>query len=143
MKKYEIIKNGLDDYTLKYKDKEFNFHSDIETMKDMQSVYVKAKEKMLFRLVEQGRSIKEFSKEEKKDGKTYIDNSNKNELEQLYINLETINFMDDICKKQFGMGYLDLMNDIGLEGEEETDQFSTDLIAILSGKTPSQGKKDK
>ena len=37
-KKYEFIKNGLDDYTLKYKDKEIQFCSKVEFIKELQEV---------------------------------------------------------------------------------------------------------
>ena len=47
---YEIIKNGTDDYTLKYKDKEINFHTDLSIMKDMQGIAKRARIKMITEL---------------------------------------------------------------------------------------------
>ena len=63
---YEIIKNGTDDYTLKYKDKELNFKSDISIMKDMQSISKRARVKMVTDLAKQGVSLKDFTIEKKR-----------------------------------------------------------------------------
>ena len=80
MKKYEFIKNGVDDYTLKYKDKEINFNSNVNIQKDLQDVPERARKKMILDLAKEGISIKDLSKEIKENGKTYYDNSNKDEL---------------------------------------------------------------
>ena len=75
--KYEIIKNGVDDYTLRYKDKVFNYKPDIELMSNLQEAPKKARIEMLKDLAKEGISLKEFTIEEKKNGKTYFDNTNK------------------------------------------------------------------
>lgn len=136
MAKYEIIKNGIDDYTLKYKDKEFNFHADINMKSKMQGVYKKARLRMLKDLSIEGISLKSFTIEEKKNGKTFLDNTNKKELENAYIEEETSNMFNDICKEQFGMDLFDLITDIELE-DKEIEEFSKKLAEALNGNFPS------
>ena len=132
---YEIIKNGTDDYTLKYKDKEFNFHTDIGIIRELQGANKKAKVKMLMDLTKEGMSLKDFSMEEKKNGKTYIDNTNKAELLNAYVEEETAETFNNICKKHFGNDLLGLIQDIGLS-DDEVEKFSQDLAGALIGKTP-------
>ena len=74
--KYQIIKNDLDDYTLSYKDKVFNYKSDVELTSKLQEAPKKARIKMLTDLANEGVSLKKFTIEEKKDGKIYLDNTN-------------------------------------------------------------------
>lgn len=138
---YEIIKNGTDDYTLKYKDKEINFHTDISIMKEMQSISKRARVRMVTDLAKQGVSLKDFTIEKKENGKTYYDNSNKAELEKAYIDEETTIVFNEIIEKQFGMDLLSLLQDIGLENEKDITKFSEELMSALIGKTPSGGQK--
>lgn len=137
MKKYEITKNKTDDYTLKYKDKEFSFHTDINIIRKLQGANKTARLKMLKDLSSEGISLKAFTIEEKKDGKTYMDNTNKAELEQAYINDEIALVFDNICKDNFKLGLTELINDIGLETSEEIETFSRELAEALTGKNPS------
>lgn len=137
---YEIIKNGTDDYTLKYKDKELNFHTDLTIMKEMQSISKRARVKMVTDLAKQGISLKDFTIEKKENGKTYFDSSNKAELEKAYIDEETANVFNEIIEKQFGMDLLSLLQDIGIENEKEVEKFSMELMQALVGKTPSGSK---
>lgn len=141
MKKYEIVKNGVDDYTLKYKDKEYKFHTDLNMKKKMQGVYKTAKIKMLKDLANEGMSLKQFTIEEKKDGKTYMDNTNKAELEQAYINEEMTEAFNQICISQFEMDLSDLITNIGLVEEKEIEEFSKDLAMALNGNFPSGNGK--
>ena len=134
---YEIIKNGVDDYSLKYKDKEFKFHADINLKKKMQGVYKTAKIKMLMDLASEGMSLKQFTIEEKKNGKTYSDNTNKAELEQAYIDNEMAEVFNQICIDNFGMDLSDLIMDIGLE-DKQIEDFSKDLAMALNGNFPSK-----
>lgn len=140
MKKYEIIKKGLDDYTLKYKDKEIEFKTDISIMSKMQSANKQARIKLLKELSKEGISLKDFTIEQKKDGKTYFDNTNKIELEKAYIEEETANIFSEICESKFGLGLVELIQDIGLEEEKEITEFSMQLAEALTGKTPSDKK---
>ena len=136
-KKYEIIKNGTDDYTLKYKDKEFNFKTDLRIMSKMQGANKTARTKMVMDLTKQGISMKDLVITKKENGKTYLDNSNKAELEKAYIDDETANVFSEICENQFGMDLTTLILDIDLN-EDEIEQFSLELVQALTGKTPSR-----
>lgn len=136
MKKYDIIKNGIDEYTLKYKDKEINFKSDVDITVKMQSVTKRARIKMITDLSKEGVSLKDFTIEEKKDGKTYFDNTNKVELEKAYIEEETANVFNEICKDKLGYDLFGIIQEIGLD-EEEITEFSKELAEALTGKNPS------
>lgn len=142
MKKYEIIRNKTDDYTLKYKDKSFDFHTDIGIIKKVQSANKTARIKMLTDLANEGISLKKFTIEEKKDGKTYFDNTNKAELEQAYINEEITIIFNQICKDNFGLELPELITDIGLE-DNEIEEFSKELAEAITGKSPSGEKENK
>lgn len=137
--KYQIIKNGTDDYTLKYKDKEIKFYADINLIKNIQSANQKAKVRMIMDLSKEGISLKDFTIEEKKNGKTYYDNTNKVELINAYVEEETTKAFNEICKEKFGMDLIDLIQDIGLESDEIED-FSRELSEALLGKTPRENK---
>lgn len=134
-KKYEIIKNGTDDYTLKYKDKEFNFKTELKLMAKMQAANKNARTKMIMDLSKQGISIKDLTIEKKENGKTYLDNSNKSEIERAYIEDETANVFSEICQEKFGMDLTTLILDIDLD-EKEIEKFSVELVQALTGKTP-------
>jgi hypothetical protein len=136
--KYQIIKNDLDDYTLSYKDKVFNYKSDVELISKLQNSPKKARIKMLTDLANEGISLKRFTIEEKKDGKTYYDNTNKNELERTYIGEAMLEVIDETCKKNFNLTFGELMADIGLETQEEQEKFSSELGSSLMGKFPSR-----
>lgn len=136
--KYQIIKNDLDDYTLKYKDKEYNYKSDVELTSKLQNAPKKARIKMLKELADEGISLKKFTIEEKKDGKTYFDNTNKNELENTYIGEAMLEVIDEVCKKNFNLTFGELLVDIGLTTQEEQERFSSELGASLMGKFPSK-----
>lgn len=135
--KYEIIKNGVDDYTLKYKDKSFNYKSNIELISKLQEAPKMARIEMLKDLAKEGISLKDFTIEQKMNGKTYFDNTNKNELENTYIQNKMLEIIDNVCKENFGLGITQLILDIGLENNEEQEKFSSELGASLMGKTPS------
>jgi len=135
--KYQIIKNDLDDYTLSYKDKVFNYKSDVELTSKLQEAPKKARIKMLTDLANEGVSLKKFTIEEKKDGKTYLDNTNKNELEKTYIGEAMLEVIDNTCKKIFDMTFSELMLDVGLDTQEEQDKFASELGSSLMGKFPS------
>ena len=136
--KYQIIKNDLDDYTLSYKDKVFNYKSDVELISKLQNSPKKARIKMLTDLANEGISLKKFTIEEKKDGKTYYDNTNKNELERTYIGEAMLEVIDETCKKNFNLTFGELMADIGLETQEEQEKFSSELGSSLMGRFPSK-----
>lgn len=135
--KYQIIKNTTDDYTLKYKDKEFNYKPDVEIMSRLQGAPKTARIKMLKDLAKDGISLKDFTIEQRKDGKTYFDNTNKNELENTYIQNEMLDIINNICKERFGMTLTELILDVELDNTQDQEKFSSELGASLMGKTPS------
>lgn len=136
--KYEFIKNGADDYSLKYKDKEIKFNSNIDIVNRMQEANKNARIRMIQELGRAGMTIKELTKEIKKDGKTYYDNSNKEELEKTYIEEENTKTFLNIVKELFGMELIELLQDIGLSNENEIQEFSTTLGKVLTGQFPSK-----
>lgn len=141
---YEIIKNGTDDYTLKYKDKELKFHSDIENIKKLQSINEKAMEDLVLNLSEKGKSIKDLTIKRIENGKTYYDDSNKIELLNSYKEKIIIKIIDDICKIQLKISLDDLLVDIGFTDGGNALKFAQDLSAAFAGKFPSnETKKQK
>lgn len=136
--KYEFIKNGVDDYTLKYKDKEIKFHSTVGIVSRLQESIKNARLKMVLDLTKQGISIKELTKEIKENGKTYYDNTNKDELEKIYLQEEQTKIFQEIIKEMFDKTIEELIIEIGLETEEEISTFSTQLGKVIIGQFPSK-----
>jgi hypothetical protein len=136
--KYEFIKINDDVNKLKYKDKEFEFKTNVKLISEMQGLIAEARIQMIQDFAKKGQSIKDLTIEVKKDGKTYYDNSNKQELENIYNEKLTLEFFNNKCIELFKMDLVELMNDIGLETEEETTKFASELVNHLSGKTPSK-----
>jgi hypothetical protein len=136
--KYEFIKKDEDITILKYKEKEYEFKTDIKIISEIQSLVADARIKLIEDYASKGKSIKDLTIEKKVNGKTYYDNTNKRELENIYQEKITIEYFDNKCKEIFNMNLAELITDIGLETEEETSKFATELISYLSGKTPSK-----
>lgn len=124
--------------SLKYKDKEFKFKVNVKLISEIQGLTMEARKKIIQDLAEKGQSVKNLIIETKKDGKTYLDNSNKLELERIYQEELTIDFFNKKCVEYFNMDLVELMTDIGLETEEEGKKFSMDLMSYMSGKIPSR-----
>lgn len=133
MKKYEFIKNGVDDYTLKYKDKKINFKSNVNIVNNLQDSISKARMNMIKDLAKEGMTIKDLVVERKENGKTYYDNTNKEELEKAYLEKEQSKVFIEIIEKLFGMSVEDLFIDMELTNVEESTQFSEELGKILVG----------
>lgn len=133
--KYEFIRLDEDNIKLKYKDKEFTFKVNVKLISEMQKVVMESRIKLIEDLAEKGKSIKNLTIEIKKDGKTYYDNSNKQELEQIYQEQEYLKFFDNKCQEIFNMDLQSLIDDIGLN-DEEAEIFGKELTKNMSGKTP-------
>lgn len=133
--KYKFEKLSEDNYKLTYKDKEFTFKSSVKIISELQSLIVSARKTMITDLAKNGSSIKELTKEVKENGKTYYDNSNAKELEKVYQEEATMNYFNDKSVQLFNMELQDLFNDIGLEEANEIQQFTTELVQCLSGKS--------
>ena len=139
--KYEFIQTGIDDIELRYKDKVFKFKRDVNLVKEMQSIIVNARLKMIQDLSKQGISLKDLVIEKKDGSKTFYDNTNKEELEQTYQNNATLEFFDKKCKDLFENDLTSLIADIGLETEEEISGFSSEFVNILTGNTIPKRKE--
>lgn len=135
--KYEFIRLDEDNIKLKYKDKEFTFKVNVKLISEMQKIIMESRIKLIEDLAEKGKSIKNLTIEIKKDGKTYYDNSNKQELEQIYQEQEYLKFFNNKCQEIFNMDLQSLIDDIGLN-DEEAEIFGKELTMNLSGKTPFQ-----
>ena len=91
--KYEFIKVDEDTSKLKYKDKEFIIKRNIKLVSEMQGLAMKARVKMIQDFAKEGQSIKDLTIEKKVNGKTYYDNSNKEELENIYQEQITLEYL--------------------------------------------------
>lgn len=134
MEKYRIIRNGQDDYSLEYKDKKIDFKSNVDIVTELQAVNEIAKQKMILDLAKQGITINELVKEVKKDGKTYYDNSNRDEMIKTYTRVEANRLFSKAIEKMLGMSITQLTLDIGLETEGEAEKLSTELGEIMIGR---------
>ena len=132
---YKFEKVAEDNYKLTYKDKEFTFRSNVKIISELQNLVVDARQDMIFDLSKKCLSIKELTKEVKENGKTYYDNSNAKELEKTYQEKATMNYFNNKSVEIFGMDLQDLFNDIGLEEANEIQQFTTEFVQCLSGKS--------
>ena len=132
--KYEIVKLGMDEYELKYKDKSIKFNSKVEFVNDLQNATKNARLKMVKDLAKDGLTIKSLVVEQHKDGKTYVDNSNKEFMEEAYIQETQSEIFQDVIKKMLGMDLTELTLDIGFETEEEVTKFGEDIGDILMGR---------
>lgn len=136
--KYKFEKISDDETKLSYKDKEFTFKTNVKLISEMQGLIAEARIKMIQDFAAAGKSVKDLVIEKKENGKTYYDNSNKQELENIYNEKVTLEFFNKKCIELFKMDLIELMQDIGLETEEETTQFATELVNNLSNKIPSK-----
>lgn len=137
-KKYEIIKNSKDNYTLKYKDRSIDFKTDIALISEMQGIYKRARANMIKDLAKDGMKLDDLIIKETKDGKKYEDHSNREALENIYVESAMNDFFDDICKRYFNMGLAELLVDMDLtEDTKQVEQFTTEFVSALTGQTPS------
>ena len=135
--KYEFIKVDEDITKLKYKDKEFEIKRNVKLISEMQALVSQSRIKMIQDFAKNGQSIKDLTIERKENGKTYYDNTNKDELEKIYYEQATTEYFNNKCNELFGMELAVLMEDIGLVKAEEGEKFAKELIACLSGNIPS------
>lgn len=136
--KYTITKNGVDDYSLKYGDTEIKLHSFVGLITKIQNVLNNARQQMIMDLSAQGRTLNSLIVETKEDGKTKVDTSNADALESLYIEREYSKVFEECVKEMTGKGFAELVQEIGLETEEEGEKFGEDIGNILSGNFPSE-----
>lgn len=132
MKKYEIVKDGLDNYILKYKDKQICFKSTVNIVNQLQESTKKARMNMIMDLSKEGKTIKDLIVETEKDGKIIQDHSNKDFIEEGYIQEEQAKVFQNVIKEMLGVSLEDLILDIGLN-EKEVEELGTDLGRCLVG----------
>lgn len=132
--KYFFEKVDDDTTKLKYGEKEFTITKDVRTIHDMQGINSKARKKMIFDLAKEGLTLKDLTIETKKGDKTYYDNSNANELEQTYIQEQTMELFGKIAERYTGMELAQLILDIGLEEEKDVTKFAKEFTEVIVGK---------
>ena len=139
--KYKFEKVDNDTTKLSYKDKEFLIKRDVDLVRKIQSLYIKARTKMMVDLSKEGMTRKDLTIEKKENGKTYYDNSNVTEIENTYIQMASLDLYNDISKDCTGMELQELMEDIGLN-ETEAEEFGAGFSNALRGdaKTPSKSE---
>lgn len=140
--KYEFIKNGVDDYSLKYKDKEIKFKSDVSIITRMQETIAAGKLKMVADLTKKGMTVKDLVIVKKVDGKTYYDNTNKIEVENSYIQTEQGLVFNEILKEKLGMDIQQLQTELELT-EDDLEKFGEDFAKVITGQLqfPSEERK--
>ena len=134
MGKYEIIKNGIDDYTLKYKDKEIKFKSDVGIVTKLQSVNEIAKQRMVLKLAKENMTPNDLIKKQIIDGKTYYDNSGSDLFLKSCANEVATELFDEAIKKLFKMNLLELITDMELTEQADQEEFSKEMGGILVGR---------
>lgn len=140
--KYEFI--GKDDtVTLKYKDKQFEFKTDIKLISEIQSLPADARLMMIDDLSAKGRSMNDYIIFKEEKGKKIEDRSNLEALEEIYQQKYSEEFFQRKCKELFNMSYEELFNDIGLSTEDEGMKFSLQFLTYMSGNFPSKKNVSK
>lgn len=125
---YEFIEVDKDTTKLKYKDKEFLIKRDVGLLKDLQSINVKAKRRMVMELAKEGLTTKDLVIEKDINGKKILDNSNLTEMENSYVQQESLNVFDNLVNKFCGMSIAELIMDIGILDEKQSEEFGNKLI---------------
>ena len=134
--KWTIRKEGIDNYFLEYKDKILPFHSNVGMVNDLQGAIKKARLRLIKELKDQGMSLSDLTTKKEENGKVIYDTSDRQYIEEVYINEEYQKALEKIIQDSFGMSYLDLLNDIGIETEEESKEFFGEIGQCLIGRTP-------
>lgn len=131
--KYEFKQIDNDTTELSYKDKKFTIKRDVELMKELQSATFKAKRKMIIDLGKEGITENDLIIKKVEGNKTIEDKRNIVALENEYIQEATMKLFDDLCIKYFDMSMSELMLDIGVLGEKESEAFGVELATALTG----------
>ena len=145
--KYEFIKIDDDTTELKYKDKAFTIHKDIELLKDLQGINFRAKARMMAELKKMGMTASDLIVVTKNGNKTTEDRSDLLELEEYCLSIEAEKMYDNITMKYTNMTLAQLLTDIGIslstESKEEIEEFSNYLNLAIVGKTESPKKAEQ
>jgi hypothetical protein len=81
-------------------------------------------------------SIQDLIIKKTEGAKTIEDHSNKDYVEQGYIQQEQVRVIDNICKKLFNMDASTLILDLGFTEEKEVEDFYKEFGDILAGSLP-------
>lgn len=131
--KYSFNKIDQDTTELVYKDKTFSIKRDIDLQKRIQEAIPKARVLMNVELAKMGLTKKDLVIERHEGNKTYYDNSNIMDAEEQYQAIATMEVFDEILVKYTKMTLNDLIQDIGLDGDE-VGVFGTDLTNAIMGR---------
>ena len=91
---------------------------------------------MVMDLAKEAKTIKDLIIETEKDGKIIQDHSNKDFIEEGYIQQVQAEVFNNIIKEMLGMSLEELVMDIGLN-EKEIEKFGEDIGKCIVG-TPRQ-----
>ena len=130
--KYKIIKEGLDNYILKYKDQEIRFKSSVDIVSKLQETTKKARMNLVMDLAKEGKTIKDLIVETEKDGKIIQDHSNKDFIEEGYLQQAQTEIFNEVIKEMLGVSLEELVMDMGLN-EKEVEEFGIELGKCIVG----------
>ena len=130
--KYKIIKEGLDNYILKYKDQEIRFKSSVDIVSKLQETTKKARMNLVMDLAKEGKTIKDLIVETEKDGKIIQDHSNKDFIEEGYLQQAQTETFNEVIKEMLGVSLEELVMDMGLN-EKEVEEFGIELGKCIVG----------
>lgn len=139
--KYTFEKKDEDTTILKYKEKEFTFTKDIATLYKMQSINFTAKNEMIMDLAKKGMTLDNLIIKKVQNGKKYEDETNVITMENNYKIKITLEIFNEICRRFTNMDLQELMSDIGITEQEESELFGKQIKeAIIGTSTPSEEK---
>lgn len=120
---------------------EFEIKRTVELLKELTSATHRSRNRLIKDLAKEGLTKSDLVKEVKEEGKTFYDSSSWDELEKSYYEEENQIILSSIVEKITGYDIITLVVEMGLT-EEEIENFSTELVAALTGtKTDTPSKK--
>lgn len=129
-------------YTNKKGEKvEKQFVRDVEIAKRLQQIQAKARLKMLAELTKLGMTKEDLViRKEVEKGKVVYDETNYKENEKVFIEIESLNTIDEIFKDYLGLGIVDLLSDMGMDINSDKQEdalfvelFTKKFITIITG----------
>lgn len=146
----EIRKINIDEYELVYTNKSdeevvIPFKRDIELQKTLESINSTARLKMYKELTKQGITKDDLIIKRVEKGKTIIDETNYKEYENNYIQEATLEILDDVYRKCFKKGVVELILDMKNVNETNVAELSASITNVLLGRDneeiPSSNEK--
>ncbi len=154
MKKYnfEFVKENT--YKLSFTNKngekiEKEFVRDVETAKKLQQIQAKARLKMLSELSKLGMTKEDLIiKKEVGKGQVIYDETNYKEYEKTFIEAESIEVVNDLFTKCFGMNIIELIKEFNIdinstnpEDAKFIETFVADFLNIITGNKEAEEEK--